>query len=61
MIYNERFLKPNYLSFQKVIEMGCTNCGSGKFTHMFEDERFVYYTCMNCGNTSIMPKGVKLV
>ncbi len=41
--------------------MSCTNCGSGKFTHMFEDERFVYYTCMSCGNTSIMPKGMRLI
>ncbi len=41
--------------------MGCTNCGSGRFGYMYEDERFVYYTCTSCGNTSIMPRGVKLI
>ncbi len=41
--------------------MVCMVCGSGRFTPVHEDERFAYYACTNCGNTSVMPKDVRLM
>ncbi|WP_318249122.1 hypothetical protein [Geoglobus acetivorans] len=43
-----------------MIEMVCLNCGDGRFSYMSEDERFSYYVCRSCGNTSVLPKGMRI-